>query len=182
MLHNVYQTVANMAAEQDKPVAVCDIANRLAFMAYERSFPNRVPQLMRLSAYGVEISNSEKYFPQAVDARRMFTARGIAQTIRTYPEGSTFMHVAAPAHINRIRHYLTTSPSRAERVRYGLYANTIFGLDTSTRIYEHTDDGWTLRSNTEYCRPGQQLKPLLAGVAVGVAAGVLARKASRNGK
>lgn len=179
-IHGIYQTIADIAAEQGKPVAVCDIANRPGYMSYERFTPSRVPRYLRNSAYGVNISRSEKYVPQAVDARRMFTARGIAQTIRNYPEGSSFMHVAAPAHINRIRQYLTEPLSRADRMRYRLYTNTIFGMDTSTRIYEHTGRVWELRSNDKYCNPGQEVKPFLAGVAIGAGAVALASRAWRH--
>jgi hypothetical protein len=180
LLHSVYQTVADIAEEQGKRIAVADISNKLAFAVYEFATPNRVPCMRQVSAYGVQISRSEKYVPQAADARRMFTAKAIMQTAEAYPEGSSFMYIAAPAHVNRVKSYITQKPDVMDKLRYGVYATTMVGLDTSTRIYRHSDEEWAKVSDTRYCNPEKNLKYVLTAAGVLAAGLAVARNVRRS--
>lgn len=174
-----YQKIEDLAIKYNKRIAIADIANRLLFEVYEHFTPGRIPYKRQNSAYGINISRSEQWLPQAVDARRLFALEGLNQTLEGLPAGSSVMYVASPAHIRRMDDKLVNGVTRLDRARYVVYANTMFGLDTNTRIYEHSDDGWSLVSNEKYCKPGRQIMPVLLTTGAAMAGVALARRAKR---
>lgn len=101
----------------------------------------------RKGTYAVEPNRIERYTPNANDARRALTARGIAQTAREYPLGSSFLYISAPAHIARVKMMLEEPVTAADSAKAVLYKN-LAGLDRSTRIYSPHEEGWTLQSVT----------------------------------
>lgn len=97
--------------------------------------------------YGIQPSRIERFIPDATDARRALTARGIEQTAQTLPPNASLLYIAAPAHTSRVKAMLTelkTIPDSAKAVAY----RGLVGLDRTTRIYVPVEDGWELESST----------------------------------
>lgn len=91
--------------------------------------------------YGVKPNRLERITPGANDARRVLTARGIAQTAQTLPADASLAYIAAPAHINRVKVMLTEPKTVADSAKALAYKHLI-GLNRSTRIYEPSNDSW----------------------------------------
>jgi|GEM_PF-886765 len=96
--------------------------------------------------HGIQPGLLERFTPDATDARRALTARGIEQTAQTLPSNASLLYIAAPAHVSRVKAMLTkdkTIPDSAKAVAY----KGLVGLDRSTRIYSPTENGWELSAN-----------------------------------
>ena len=96
--------------------------------------------------HGIQPGLLERFTPDATDARRALTARGIEQTAQTLPPNASLLYIAAPAHVSRVKAMLTkdkTIPDSAKAVAY----KGLVGLDRSTRIYSPTENGWELSAN-----------------------------------
>lgn len=101
----------------------------------------------RGGTYAVQPTRIERFTPGANDARRVLTARGIAQTAQDYTPGSSFLYISAPAHIARVKAMLEQPTSAMDSAKAALYKSFV-GLDRSTRIYAPTNEGWELQSTT----------------------------------
>ena len=100
----------------------------------------------RKGTYAVKPNLLERVTPGANDARRVLTARGIAQTAYTLPPDASLLYIAAPAHVNRVKAMLTepkTIPDSAKAIAY----KHLIGLDRTTRIYTPADEGWELATS-----------------------------------
>ncbi|MDN5274512.1 MAG: hypothetical protein JWP06_413 [Candidatus Saccharibacteria bacterium] len=97
--------------------------------------------------YSVEPGRMERYTPNANDARRALTARGISQTAKEYPPDSSFLYISAPAHIARVKSMLEQPLTIADSAKVTLYKK-FAGLDRTTRIYSPRENGWELQSAT----------------------------------
>lgn len=174
MVEPIYQPIADLARDKGIPLAVSDIGNRRAYLFYDFSPVDRFSHNYMYSARQVKPTQSERYIPSGVDARRMFTAEGMKKTIEEMvPVGGSVMYIAAPAHVNRVEKYLTEKPMMLDKARQLLYKNIVFGVDPTTRIYQHDGTDWELTARSEpYYTPGKQLKPaaMAAGVAVALGA------------
>lgn len=102
--------------------------------------------IMQKGKYGLEPGLQEQLTPDALDARRVLTARGIEQTAQTLPPNASLAYIAAPAHVNRVKAMLTKPKTMPDSAKALVYKGLV-GLDRSTRIYKPTEDGWELASN-----------------------------------
>lgn len=154
---NVYDTLTETVAEQGKAVSVADVASNMAFMAYESALPNSlmysITSRRGKGVAGMTPDLSERMLPSPTDARRMLTAAAIRQEAELLPGDAKLTYVAAPAHILRVKDYLTRPHDRLDRMRYATYQKAMPGLDRTVRTYEprRSDDGvqWDLVSRRQ---------------------------------
>ena len=103
--------------------------------------------MLQKGKYGMEPGFVEQLTPDATDARRVLTARGIAQTSQNMPPDSSLLYIAAPAHIVRVKTLLTEPKTVVDSAKALVYKQ-LAGLDRTTRIYTPNQDGWELASST----------------------------------
>lgn len=160
----VSNQLAEIAKENDKPIAVADIANGpqyyygyslVPLTVFEASMsyypllatvtiPYIINRVQEYSSAGhfdpKKIHGYEKILLDTEDARRIFTAEGIEQLASEYP-GSRILSAYPKGHAMRISNYLTnTEPTtRATKaVKKQLY-RFIPGVDKSVRTYRWKD-------------------------------------------
>lgn len=138
-----YSQIAIEGARQGHSITTADIATTLAF------FPREIidmynPVQRRQPTRRVNIQPGEQNRPTPTDARRSFTARAIQQLLDQAEVETSLLYVAAPAHVNRVKRYVT-NPTEQDEVNFEAYRHQFRRMDQRIRTYDFRNGcGWVL--------------------------------------
>jgi hypothetical protein len=139
-----YFSIAEMGHSMGSRMGVADVANRFLYYPMElATFAVEAP----LGGLRVTPTRAERTFPTAVDARRIITAEAIAQEAGRHPEGVHITYIAAPAHVNRVSHYITEGETWFDSLRSESYRYLFPGLDMRLRVYVPEGENWQLEES-----------------------------------
>ncbi len=133
-----FHTVSAMAGISSKHIGVADIANRVAYEMYELGGAAlSIGRKQDYKGHATEPSQQELQWRSAIDARRLFTAEGLAQEARHRKEGSNILYIAPPAHASRVAKYLQliSIHDRDMHKKAMHYRLRYPGLDSNVRLY-----------------------------------------------
>jgi hypothetical protein len=144
-----YADIANLAHERGERIAVADIANRLSYGYYALNPVNLIAEIIMAGNHELTPSTRERYFATTIDARRMFTAEALKQEANRSPDGVHLAYIGAPAHVSRIKEYISRPLSRLDKWRLALYIESFSDMDSQLRIYEPAEGSWRLSARRD---------------------------------